>query len=114
MQMTERGRCTHHNSSDLDLTAKFDNAVGRDAEELGRVECQIGQKDEQAIPPPPERGMSLGWPQLLATDKERGLHQIDSEVLDPALRQRAHDVRLVHKAIAHQHRMEALADLMND
>src|SRR5579884_1077418 len=33
-------------ASDLDLAAEFDDAVGRDAEELGRVEREIGQHDE--------------------------------------------------------------------
>ena len=47
---------------------------------------------------------------FLAADEERGFHQIEAEVLHPALRQRPHDVRLVEIAVAHPHRIEALAE----
>ena len=46
-----RGTAPH---SDLDLAAELDDAVGRDAKELGRVERVVGHQDEEPIAPAPE------------------------------------------------------------
>src|SRR4051794_24678399 len=96
--------------SDFDLAAEFDDAVRRDAEELGGVEREIVQQDEQPVAPAPEAGAAPLRALFLTADKERGFHQIDAEVLYPRLRQRPHDVRLVEIAVAHPHRIEALTD----
>src|SRR5204862_7642975 len=91
----ENGRS--RGASNLDLPTKLDDPVRRDAEELGCIERQVRQKDKQPVAPAKHGGAPWSWPQFLAADEERGLHQIDMEVLDPALCQGAHDVRLVHE-----------------
>src|SRR5437899_3233051 len=42
--------------SDFDLAAELDDPVGRDAEELGGVERQVGQEDEQPVAPAEDGG----------------------------------------------------------
>jgi hypothetical protein len=37
--------------SNLDLAAELDDPIGRNAEELGRIERQIRQEDEQPVAP---------------------------------------------------------------
>src|SRR5438552_4128954 len=66
--------------SDLGLAAELDHPVRRDTEELGCVERQVGQEDEQAVAPAPEGEGVRPRAQLLAPDDERGFHQVEMEV----------------------------------
>ena len=50
-------------------------------------------------------------PQPFASDDERGLHQVEAEAADPALREGAQDIRFVHEPVADADRVEALAEL---
>src|ERR1700746_1594760 len=50
-------------------------------------------------------------PQPFAPDDERGLHQVEAEAADPALREGTQDVRVGHESVADADRMEALAKL---
>src|SRR2546423_1692298 len=80
---------------------------------LGRFDWEVGKKDEERAPPAQEAGPARPRPDLLPPDEKRGLHQVDMKMLHPAKRQGAHDVGLVHKAVMHQHRVEALADFLD-
>src|ERR1700730_18714016 len=98
-------------SSDLDLAAELDDAVGRDAEELGGVEHVVRHQTEEPVTPTPEGGAARPWPHPLAADDEGCLHQVEAEAADPALRQSPHNVRLIHEAVADADRVETLAEL---
>ena len=50
---------------------------------------------------------------LLAADKERGLHQVEAEPADPAQRQRPRDVGLLEKAVADRHGVEVLVEMVD-
>src|SRR5471030_1025663 len=96
--------------SDLDLAAELDDAVSRDAEELGGVEHGIGHQNEDLLAPARE-GRPLRRDDLLATQEERGLHQVEAELQDAALRQGARDVRLVHEAVIQPDDMEIVIEM---
>src|SRR6266446_1656097 len=95
----------------LDLAAELDDAIGRDAEELGRVEHVVRHQAEEPVAPAPESGAARARAHPLAADDEGGLHQVEAEAADPALRQSPHNVRLIHKAVADADRVETLAKL---
>src|SRR6266446_2508458 len=95
----------------LDLAAELDDTVGRNAEELGRVEHVVRHQTEEPVAPAPEGGAARARPHPLAADDEGGLHQVEAEAADPALGQRPHNVRLIHKAVADADRVETLAEL---
>src|SRR6266436_2413973 len=95
----------------LDLAAELDDTVGRNAEELGRVEHVVRHQTEEPVTPAPEGGAARARPHPLAADDEGGLHQVEAEAPDPALRKGSDDVRLIHKAVADADRIEALAEL---
>src|SRR5712692_3876229 len=78
---------TSADALNLDLAAELDHPVGRDAEEFGGIERHLRQQDEQPVAPAPEEHAPRSRPHLLAADKERGVHQVDVEMLHPALRQ---------------------------
>src|SRR5262249_47147871 len=61
-------------SSDLDLPAQFDDAVGGDAKEFGGIERIVGHQDEQLLAPTPQRRAAPAGDELLAADDERCLH----------------------------------------
>src|SRR5260221_5827529 len=83
---------------DLDLAAELDDAVGRDAEVLGGVEHGVRHEDEELLAPAGEGG-ALRRDDLLAPQEERGLHQVEAELLQAALRQGGRDFRLGHEAV---------------
>src|SRR5271155_2309819 len=99
--------------SDLDLTAELDDAVRGDPKELGRVERVVRHQNEECVTPAPQ-SLVVGTrplPHFFAPDDERGLHQIEAEAADPALREGAQDIWLVHEPVADADRIEALAEL---
>src|SRR5216683_3722431 len=100
----------HRDRSDFDLAAELDDAVCRDAEELGGVEHGVGHQDEDLLAPAGEGG-ALRRDDLLAAQEERGFHQVEAELQDAALRQRARDVRLVHEAIVELEDMEVVVEM---
>ncbi len=57
-------------ASNFDLPAELDDPVGRDAEEFGGIQRQVGQEDEQAVAPTEDGGTPRRRPQFLAADKE--------------------------------------------
>src|SRR5260221_12380663 len=98
---------------DLDLAAELDDAVGRDVEELGGVEHGVRHQDEELLAPAGEGG-ALRRDDLLAPQEERGLHQVEAELLQAARRQGARDVGLGHEALIEHYNGEivlAMADL---
>src|SRR5438876_2551965 len=99
--------------SNLDVTAELDNPVWRDPEKLGRVERIVRHQNEEPVAPTAEGGATRPrpQPQLFATDDEGGLHQIEAQAANPALREGAQDVRLFGEAVADVDRVEALAEL---
>ena len=96
----------------LDLAAELDDAVRRNAKELGCIQCVVGHQNEQRIAPTPPPAMvgTRPRPQFLAADDEGSLHEVEAEPADPALRERTQDVRLVAEAVADPDRVEALAE----
>src|ERR1051326_4167341 len=73
--------------SNLELAAQFDHAVGGDAEELGGVQHIVGHEREQ--PPACAREPRvLCCDNLLASQEERGLHQVEAELHQPELREK--------------------------
>src|SRR6266446_107467 len=95
----------------LDLAAELDDTVGRNAEELGRVEHVVRHQAEEPVAPAPESGAAGARAHSLAADDEGCLHQVEAKATHPALRQGARDVGLVHKTVADADRVETLAEL---
>src|SRR5205823_6610793 len=83
---------------------------GRNAEKLGCVEHVVGHQAEEPVAPAPERGAARPRPHPLTADDEGGIHQVEVQPSDPALRQGAQDTWLIHEAVADADRVEALAE----
>ena len=98
---------------DFGLAAQFDDAVDRDAEELGRVERHVRQQDEQLLERQAQRRSGGRATIFSRPTKERGFHQVEAEAADPALRQRARDVGLLEEAVADRHGVEILVEMVD-
>ena len=58
-----------------------------------------------------QNGRALADHHLLAADEERGLEQVEAELHQPQLRQRARDIGLVHEAVAHRDGVEIVVEM---
>src|SRR5437667_7320039 len=86
--------------SNLELAAQFDHAVGGDPEELGGVQHIVGHEREQPAAGTGEPRV-LCRDNLLASQEERGLHEIEAELHQPELRERAGYVGRIGETIMH-------------
>src|SRR5215471_9156624 len=60
-----------------------------------------------------QRPRARAQPQLLASDEEGRVHQIEAKAAHSALREGAQDVRLIHETVANAHRIEGFAEFVD-
>src|SRR5690242_3029472 len=95
--------------SNLDLSAKLDQPIARNAEERRRRTGVAHEIDEDLVSPQRHAG-PIGGDNRLAAQKERGVHHVEAQSLGLATLQRLRNMRILGKAEAHDQPVEIVAE----